>query len=197
VRDIRDRKAAEMALRESQQFTQSITENTPNLIYIYDLRQQRNIYSNQEVLSLLGYAIEDIRAMADRFLPSVIHPDDWPSIVQGQQVIAAAADKQICEFEYRVRHANGEWRWLYDRVSPFQRDEAGNVIQYIGLAQDIIDRKAAETALRETQQFTQSITENTPNIIYIYDLRQASSATFIATRSFLACWATPLKISKR
>ena len=172
VRDIRDRKAAEMALRESQQFTQSITENTPNLIYIYDLRQQRNIYSNQEVLSLLGYAIEDIQAMADRFLPSVIHPDDWPSIVQGQQVIAAAADKQICEFEYRVRHANGEWRWLYDRVSPFQRDEAGNVIQYIGLAQDISDRKAAETALRETQQFTQSITENTPNIIYIYDLRQ-------------------------
>jgi len=142
--DVTDRKAIDLALRESQQFTQSITENTPNLIYIYDLSRQCNIYCNQEISSLLGYTVEDIQGMADSFLPSVIHPDDWPILVQGQQAIAAAADKQICEFEYRVRHANGEWRWLYDRVSPFKRDEAGNVIQYIGLAQDISDRKQLE-----------------------------------------------------
>jgi PAS domain S-box-containing protein len=172
IRDIGDRKAAETALRESQQFNQSITENTPNLIYLYDLPQQRNIYCNQEVSKLLGYSVTAIQAMGDSFLPGVIHPDDLPTLIQGQQAIAAATDRQICEFEYRVRHADGTWHWFYDRVSPFQRDEAGNVTQYIGLAQDISDRKAAEAALRESQQFTQSITENAPNLIYLYDLSQ-------------------------
>ena len=105
--------------------------------------------------------MEDIQALGDRLLPSVIHPDDVPTLRQGLQTVAAAADKQICELEYRARHADGTWRWLYDRISPFQRDEAGNVIQYIGLAQDISDRKALE----EEQARLISILEASPDHI--------------------------------
>lgn len=151
VRDITDRKQleakrqqAEQALRESQQFAQSITENTPDIIYIYDLAGQQNLYCNREISSILGYSATEVQTMGDTFLPTVIHPEDWESVCHHQQVIRTAVDGQVCELEYRARHHDGSWCWIYDRTTPFKRDAAGNVIQYQGLAQDISDRKLLE-----------------------------------------------------
>ncbi|CAN1209784.1 hypothetical protein TUMEXPCC7403_06135 [Tumidithrix helvetica PCC 7403] len=152
INDISDRKQVEIALQESQQFIQSIAENTPNIIYIYDLSEQRNIYCNREVFSILGYTIDEIKAMGKNVLPSLVHPDDWTKVLEYQQTIAAAQDKQIIEQEYRMLHVDGSWRYLLDRTSVFKRDAEGRVLQYIGAAQDVSDRKLAEAELRDSEE---------------------------------------------
>lgn len=151
-RDISDRKRAEAQLQQSQQFAQSIAENTPNIIYIYDLSKQRNLYCNQEIFSILGYTVEEIKAMGTNVLPLLIHPDDWSRVLYYQEKIASAKDDEIIEQEYRMLHADGSWRYLSDRVSVFKRDGEGRVIQYIGAAIDMSDRKQAEIALKESEE---------------------------------------------
>ncbi len=178
VRDITDRKQAELALSEAQQFAQSIAENTPNIIYIYDLISQCNLYTNQEVLPLLGYTAEEVKTMGAAFLPSVIHHQDWQTVYDLHKEIVHAPDQQIFELEYRVRHRQGNWRWLLDRITVFKRDEAGRVIQYIGSAQDITQRKQLEQELRQMNAELEIRVEERTT-----DLRQAMEAAEAANRA--------------
>jgi signal transduction histidine kinase/DNA-binding NarL/FixJ family response regulator len=88
--------------------------------------------------------------MGAELMPSILHPDDIAAVLRHQQAIAAAADGEDLEIEYRMRRASGGWHWLHSRDSVFKRDAAGNVIEYIGAAQDITDRKQAEHSLRQS-----------------------------------------------
>ena len=57
------RKQAEQALKSSQQFIQQIADTTPNILYIYDLEEHRNVYCNQTIMHLLGYTQLEIQGM--------------------------------------------------------------------------------------------------------------------------------------
>ncbi len=176
--DLRDRKRAEMQLLEAQQFAQSIAENTPNIIYIYDLIHQCNIYSNQEIFTLLGYTVEQIQAMGSDFLQSVVYPEDWHILASFQAEIAAATDDRIFELEYRIRHQNGTWSWISDRITIFKRDRNGRVSQYIGTAQDISDRKRLEQELRQINLELESRVEERT-----FELQQAMEAAEAANQA--------------
>ena len=63
VRDISERKQTEAALRESQRFTQQIAEASPNILYVYDLIEQKTIYANASIYHILGYTVEEIQGI--------------------------------------------------------------------------------------------------------------------------------------
>ncbi|MEQ8756121.1 MAG: PAS domain S-box protein [Coleofasciculus sp. G1-WW12-02] len=152
VRDITERKQAEAALRESQHFVQRIAEASPNLLYIFDLTEQRNIYANREMAAFLGYTAEQIYAMGENLLPTLIHPEDLARLPAYFQQVQNAADGEIFEIEYRVRDANGEWHTLLGRETPFARTADGMVTQLLGTATDITERQQIEAALQESEQ---------------------------------------------
>ena len=152
IRDITERKQAEAKLRQSQHFVQRIAEASPNLLYIFDLNEQRNIYANQEMAVFLGYTPEQIQAMGANVLPTLIHPEDLARLPAYFQQVQNAADGEIFEIEYRVRDANGEWRTLLGRETPFARTPDGMVTQLLGTATDITERQQMEAALQESEQ---------------------------------------------
>src|SRR4028119_1416645 len=75
-RDITDRKQAEAALQESQRFVERIANTSPNLLFVYDESEQRNVYSNRELSDTLGYTSAEFENMGSHLLPTIIHPDD-------------------------------------------------------------------------------------------------------------------------
>jgi PAS domain S-box-containing protein len=168
--DITNVKQAEINLQKSQRFIERITETTPNIIYIYDIQEQRNIYSNREIAKILGYTSEQIKAMGAAFFVTVMHPEDLPKIFQGQQKFDRAEDEDVFEIEYRMIAANGEWRWLYSRDTVFARDAEGKVKQIIGVAQDISDRKKAELALLESESKFRVIFNSSFQFMYLFSL---------------------------
>lgn len=147
------------ALQESQYFVQRIVDTSPNILYIYDLEEQRNIYVNREITIILGYSPEDIVAMGASFLATLIHPEDLAKVLNYHQHLQTAVDGEILEIEYRMKHANGTWRWLNSRESVFARDANNKVKQTIGNATDISDRKQAEAdicaALEKERELSQ------------------------------------------
>jgi PAS domain S-box-containing protein len=134
-----------VALQTSQEFIQKIADASPNILYLFDLQEQRNVYANRELTALLGYTPEQIQEMGANFIQELMHPDDQQDLLPTYfEKLNTSQEGEVFEFEYRMKQANGEWRWLYSRESVFSRDAHGIVKQSIGTAQDISERKRLE-----------------------------------------------------
>ena len=66
VVDISETKHAERELAENKDFLERVLGVTPEVIYIFDIVEQRNVFSNREMFDLLGYSPEEIRGHGQR-----------------------------------------------------------------------------------------------------------------------------------
>jgi len=148
-RDITDRKQAEAALQESQRFVERIANTSPNLLYVYDESEQRNVYSNREITDTLGYTSAEVENMGSNLLATIIHPDDLAKFPKYFQQLENAPDGEVVEYEFRVRDRQNCWHWLVSRNIVFSRTEEGKIKQRLASATDITERKIAEQALAE------------------------------------------------
>jgi len=148
-RDITAHKQAEAALQESQRFVERIANTSPNLLFVYDESEQRNVYSNREITDTLGYTSAEVENMGSNLLPTIIHPDDLAKFPEYFQHLENAPDGEVVEYEYRVRDRHNCWHWLVSRNIVFSRTEEGKIKQRLGAATDITQRKIAEQALAE------------------------------------------------
>ncbi|AFZ08814.1 multi-sensor signal transduction histidine kinase [Oscillatoria nigro-viridis PCC 7112] len=148
-RDITAQKQAEAALQDSQHFVERIANTSPNLLFVYDESEQRNVYSNREITNTLGYTRAEVENMGSNLLPTIIHPDDLAKFPGYFQQLENAPDGEVIEYEYRVRDRQNCWHWLVSRNIVFSRTEEGKIKQRLGADTDITERKIAEQALAE------------------------------------------------
>ena len=76
-----------------------------------------------------------------------VHPDDFEHYRTGLRDSFKDLTHRL-DCEYRVRHGDGQYRWIEDRGVPV-RDSAGRAIRMVGAITDITERKESERALRE------------------------------------------------
>ncbi|WP_016950591.1 PAS domain S-box protein [Anabaena sp. PCC 7108] len=168
--DITERKQIEDKLLESQHFIQKITELTPNLLYIYDHIEQRNVYVNSYVAEILGYSAAEIQEMGANLFPIICHPDDLHLVYEAMQQLDSLQNRDFVEVEYRVRNTQGKWCWLYSRDMVFARTADGSLRQTLGTSQDITARKEAELELRKSRDFKEAIYNASPDAIFLVDV---------------------------
>jgi PAS domain S-box-containing protein len=78
-----------------------------------------------------------------------VHPEDLDRCLK--IYTEHFAKRQVFEMEYRLRRFDGAYRWLFDRGVPYS-DDSGEFKGYIGSCIDISERKAAQEALKKTQE---------------------------------------------
>ena len=148
VRDLTEAKRATNALEQSRYFVQRLAETIPNVVFLYDLATQRNVYVNERSEVVLGYTAQEVMEMGDQFLPRTMHPDDVAALPRLGEVYARAKDGEIFEHLFRFKHKNGEWRWISRCATVFARDPQGRPTQVLGSAADVTALKTAEEELR-------------------------------------------------
>jgi PAS domain S-box-containing protein len=144
ARDISGRKAADQALRDSEQRFRTLAESTPMLVWRTD-DADRAVWFNQCWLDFTGSPMD---AEAGSGWLRHLHPDDRRRVVASRG--AAQAHRAPIEAEYRLRHNDGSYRWVYERATPMHDGPAGAFSGYIGSCIDITDRRHAEDELRRT-----------------------------------------------
>jgi diguanylate cyclase (GGDEF)-like protein/PAS domain S-box-containing protein len=96
-----------------------------------------------------------------------VHPADLPATRESWD--ASVASGEPFDHEYRVRLRSGIYHWFRARAAA-RRDPHGQIVRWYGTLEHIHDRKLAEAALRESEAFSRSILENSPNSIRVLDL---------------------------
>lgn len=163
ARDVTEERLKAEALRASESRFRLLAENAP--IGIVQANTQGQVfYVNDRWCELAGVSRE---AGLGRTWEKLIHPDDLPRLVaHWQSFFDSGLDMPAVEF--RFVHPDGQIRWI-SSSSSLMRDSAGQVISQIGTLVDITERKAAEDALRESEERFQAFMNHSPALAWAKD----------------------------
>jgi PAS domain S-box-containing protein len=138
--DITEQRRAEEALRESERQLRLLAEFMPQIVWSTD-KDGYHDYFNQQWYTFTGLSFAATKGTQWQH---VLHPDDWERTSElWQHSLATGADYEI---EYRMRRADGEYRWLLGRAIPF-RNENGEIVRWFGTCTDVHDQKTASVKL--------------------------------------------------
>ena len=159
-RDITEQRAAQEALRESEDHFRHTVELNPQVPWTAD--PQGNIISySTRWLDLTGQAPGE--PLGAGWIKA-LHPDDVPLTLN---VFAAALGLgEPVDVDYRINvGGKGEFRWMRARAYP-RRDADGAIIRWYGVVEDIHDRRLAEARLRASEDQFRVLAQTVPNQVW-------------------------------
>lgn len=144
--DIAERKRTEEKARLTEEGLQAVIDTIPALVVRRGVDGKIE-YVNQTWRTFTGLSRGET---PETYEAAAMHPDDRVRV--DPPWLSHFSKGELFETEYRLRRADGEYRWISVRRMP-QRDSKGKVIAWYGVGYDIEDRRRAETALFESEAF--------------------------------------------
>jgi PAS domain S-box-containing protein/putative nucleotidyltransferase with HDIG domain len=157
-----EKRAAEIALRESEKRYQALTETSPVGIFRTDVNGATT-YVNPRWCEISGLPAG--QALGDGWLRAV-HPEDRQKLTSGWQEATRAG--RVSTAEYRFLRPDGTVVWVLGQAAP-ETSLSGEITGYIGTITDITESKLAEDALRASEARYRALVEKLPAIVYIDD----------------------------
>ncbi|MEG3973750.1 PAS domain-containing protein [Microcoleus sp. herbarium8] len=143
-RDISDRKQAEDAIKQSEERYRSLILAISQIVWTTDAEGRcqdtpsMRAYTGQTEAEVVGFGWLD-----------TIHPDDRERT--NQVWMEAVQTKSLFDIEYRIRAADGNYRYFQGRAVPILNED-GSIREWVGTCTDIHDRKQAEFVLSKAKE---------------------------------------------
>jgi PAS domain S-box-containing protein len=166
---MKERSAANDALKRSEEKYRSIFENVQDVFYTTDLNGVI-VEISPSILRITGFAREEL--IGTPVFQLYFNPSDREFFLD-----AICADIELHDYELRLKAKSGEIKYVSVNAR-LSKAHQGNPDQINGALRDITDRKLAEETLREHHQLLIKLSEQVPGVIYQYKLFEDGRSCF-------------------
>jgi PAS domain S-box-containing protein len=116
---------------------------------IWDWRlDSGEVYFSPGYAAMLGHSFHRIKPHVSTWI-GLMHPDDAESVIN--EATQRLRHPGHYSLEFRMRHADGSYRWIQSKGKVIERDDMGEPLRAIGTHIDITKHKAAEDRLEESR----------------------------------------------
>lgn len=149
----RARKQAE----ETEAQLRGLLDTIPQIVWTADT-SGKALYYNQKWWEYTGF---DPRTYRHVDALDAVHPEDRAALLEHWS--RCTAQETPIEYQYRLRAADGSYRWHLGRIVPV-RDASGRIYRWVGTATEIEAQKQSEIEYR-------TLSESVPNFVWRTDLQ--------------------------
>jgi PAS domain S-box-containing protein len=187
VRNAADRHLVASVLRESRRLIKDVTEAATLLFYVVDLANRRCIRVSPEA-HRLATTPDEAADLASSLLDERVHPEDRPAVDRLLERAAELPDDDLqVEEGWRLRDAQGQWRWFRHRAGVFSRGPDGTVTRILCVAQDVTEQAEDREGRRAAEAQLEAILEHASGFLVLLnptgELLQASRAALQFARA--------------
>jgi len=136
----------------------TLLANIDGIVYRCRDDAQRTLeFASQGCRTVTGYDVAQLLQNSGISFETLKHPDDRLWVAAAMRL--ALQEHRAFDLEYRLMHADGTVRWVWDRGMGVY-DAAGQVLGIEGLIHDVTSRKEAEQGLREAERRYRGLFDN-------------------------------------
>jgi len=181
-REIAERQQVEQALRESEERFLEIAGIISQFFFVRSANSGQFLYVNPAYEKMWGRTCESLYQNPQSWMEAV-HPDDRELVLDS---LREQFQGNSVKREYRIIRPDGQERWVVADISVV-RDETGQLLRFVGLVEDISDRKQIEEELRESALREQAVAHVLQKMRQTLDIDTIFSATTEELRGVLNC----------
>ncbi|MDV4182510.1 PAS domain-containing protein [Rhizobium brockwellii] len=163
--DIDDEMRAQEALRDRERELSQLVDMVPSLLWRLNPEGAPTFF-NKRLIDFLGLEMADMdrpgMSRLAALIEAAVHPDDAATLEEALNHSFATGER--FSSQYRLRRADGVYRWVKGSAEPL-RDESDRIVQWYGLSHDIDDQLRVEEALRERERSLWQLVETLPAMI--------------------------------
>jgi len=162
VRNIGERKAAEGALRESEELMRRLVESTDDIIAMHDLQGKYVYYKAPSRFPL------NSRSVLGRYPEDLFESAVAQRIVDDLKTVSASGQSVSREWHYDI---NGQTIWFLDLISPV-RDNEGHLTGFVTVSRNVTERRFANDLLVRSEERYRAFIEQSMDGIWRVEMDQ-------------------------
>ncbi len=143
--DIVQRRQAEQALRKNEEEFRTLIQNIPGAVYRCELEPPwRMHHMSEAIVQVTGYPLSRFTGSTRIAYGELILEEDREYVAR--EVKEGIESRRPFDLEYRIRHADGGLRWVFERGRAIY-DQQGSPVCLDGVIIDVTTRKRVEEEL--------------------------------------------------
>jgi PAS domain S-box-containing protein len=147
-------------IRRQEETLRALIGNIPGAVYRCAVQSPWHLLvMTGEIQNISGYPPSVFLEGHAKTYADIVHPEDLALV--DRTVADGVKAHRPYQIEYRIRHADGSARWVFERGCAFY-DLAGNPVWLDGVILDVTDRKLAVDALRASEEKVRGILRAAP-----------------------------------
>jgi PAS domain S-box-containing protein len=155
LRDVTERRRAQMSLLESEERFQQMANNIQEIFWMIDVETKKALFVNPAYETITGHSCESLHENPTSY-KELIHAEDRAHVLSK---LDEATQTGHFNERFRIVSGQGEIRWVWVRGFPV-RDAEGKIRRLVGTALEITAQKQAEEEAEALRKATLSLTQD-------------------------------------